>query len=521
MDALSLSLFSSRIAAVCDEAGARLQNAAFSPNIRERLDYSCAVFDEQGKLIAQAAHIPVHLGSMAFALRDVVKHFDWRDGDMLVFNAPWLGGTHLPDITVVAPIFVDSRLIGFIANRAHHADIGAKTPGSMPLSESLEEEGLLIEPQYLVRNDEIDWALVERFVSDSCNPNSERGDYAAQISACRLGRERLVELVNASGASEWQSAVRELNAYAARLANQYFSAIPSGEWTFTDTMDDDGLGTADCRIQTTLSVGKDDDGYATIHVDFTGSSPQVKGNINCPLAVTVSAVYYVFRCLLPHYAPSCDGTFSAITVHAPEGLVNAPPMVAVAGGNVETSSRIVDCVLGALASAAPQFCVAASQGTMNNLAMGASQAQTDGTPYQPWSYYETMGGGLGASAHGNGVSATQSHMTNTRNTSAEEIELNYPLRLKSYAVRASSGGAGKHCGGDGLIRCFEFLSPTTVTLLTERRQNAPWGIAGGADGATGKNELNGEPVSGKVSLDVGLGDRLTVMTPGGGGWGGA
>ena len=519
MDALALSLFNSRLAAVCDEAGARLQNAAFSPNIRERLDYSCAVFDETGRLAAQAAHIPVHLGSMAFALRDIVNQFEWNDGDMLIFNAPWLGGTHLPDITVVAPIFVQGQLIGFIANRAHHADIGAKTPGSMPLSGSLEEEGILIEPQWLVRDHKIDWDLINRFVSHSCNPNSERGDYAAQISSCRLGCKHLAELVEPIGIDGWRNAVEETNAYAARLANQYFSDIPEGVWSFSDVMDGDGLGASDCLIKVSLTVSKDDAGQVKILADFAGSAAPVNGNINCPLAVTVSAVYYVFRCLLPEYTPSCDGTFASITINAPDSFVNAPAGVAVAGGNVETSSRIVDCVIGALATASPQFQIAASQGTMNNLAMGATAEQIKGTPFKPWSYYETMGGGMGASEHNHGLSAIQSHMTNTRNTSAEEIELHYPLRLRAHAVRKDSGGDGKHLGGSGLIRRYEFLSPTTVTLLTERRKYAPWGVNGGKDGATGQNELNGKTLSGKERLDVDNGDTLTVSTPGGGGWG--
>ena len=521
MDAIELNLFNQRLAAICDEMGARLTHTAFSPNIRERLDFSCAVFDDRGRLASQAAHIPVHLGSMAYALRDVVARFEWSAGNMLVFNAPWFGGTHLPDITLVAPAFVDDKLAGFVANRAHHADIGAKTPGSMPLSESLDEEGTLIEAQWLVRGGSIDWDVLNQFVAASCNALYERGDYAAQISACRLGSSRLSALVSQLGLENWEFALREMNAYAARLACRYFSRIPIGDWRFTDHMETIGKNTGgherDLPIQVTLKIRAGDDGKPSITADFDGSSTKTYGNLNCPLAVTISAVYYVFRCLLPEYAPSCHGTFQPIAVRAPAGLINAPPKAAVAGGNVETSSRIVDCVLGALGQAMPEFRIAASQGTMNNFAAGSTSkaARTN----EAWSYYETIGGGTGASDQGGGCSAVQSHMTNTRNTSVEELEMRYPLRVARYAVRRGSGGAGRHRGGDGIVRSFEFLAPATVTLLTERRCRAPWGAAGGADGARGRNLLNHTELAGKTSFNARCGDRLTIMTPGGGGWG--
>ena len=510
MDAVELSLFNQRIAAVCDEMGARLRQAAFSPNIRDRLDYSCAVFDAGGGLVAQAAHIPVHLGSMAYALQRIAGGFEWRHGDMLVFNDPFLGGTHLPDVTVVAPAFTDDRLIGFVANRAHHADIGSSTPGGMPVSSTLEEEGIVIEPQYLVREGRTDREKLERFVTASRNPRDETGDYTAQIAANLTGVERLEALASAGGVDAYAAAVEEINRYGERLARKVLKVIPQGRWSFTDYLDDDGFDANDVPIRVTLEVGA-----GGIRADFTGTAAQVKGNVNCPVAVTVAAVHYVFRCFLPVYAPTCHGLFSMIEVVAPEGsLINARPPAAVTGGNVETSSRIVDCVIGALSRALPETIPAASQGTMNNLAMG--HEESDGEP--AWAYYETIGGGCGAGADSAGRSAVQSHMTNTLNTPVEVLEMKYPLRLRRYAVRRGSGGGGRFRGGDGIVREYEFLRPAVFTILSERRRRSPWGVAGGDDGAPGENLLNGEALPAKVVRRARPGDRLTIKTPGGGGF---
>lgn len=512
MDIVELSLFNQRIAAVCDEMGARLAQAAFSPNIRDRLDYSCAVFDADGGLVAQAAHIPVHLGSMAYALQQIAGGFEWRRGDVLVFNDPFLGGTHLPDVTAVspvfAPVFTEERLAGFVANRAHHADIGSSTPGGMPVSSTLEEEGIVIKPQYLVREGRTDRAMLERFVAASRNPRDETGDYTAQIAANRVGVERLGELAN--DADIYAAAVAEINRYGERLARNALAVIPRGEWSFDDYLDDDGFGARDLPIRVTLKVGA-----RGIRADFTGSAAQVKGNVNCPLAVTVAAVHYVFRCFLPVYAPTCRGLFSMIEVAAPEGsIVNARPPAAVTGGNVETSSRIVDCVIGALGRALPETMPAASQGTMNNLAMGHEGDEA-------WAYYETIGGGCGAGADSAGRSASQSHMTNTLNTPVEVLEMKYPLRIRRYEVRRGSGGRGRHRGGDGIVREYEFLRPAVFTILSERRRRAPWGAAGGGDGACGENLLNGQALPGKTAGRARPGDRLTIKTPGGGGFLGA
>jgi N-methylhydantoinase B len=509
LDSIALSVFSSRIAAVCDEMGAVLRHAAFSPNIKDRLDFSCAVFDAQGELCAQAAHIPVHLGSMAYAMRDLVERFDWMPGNMLVLNDPFLGGTHLPDVTLIAPCFVNDVLVGFVANRAHHADIGAHTPGSMPVSRTLDEEGMVIPPAFLLIRDQIDDRLMAQIVEGTASPARTHGDFAAQVSANRTGVARLAELARGFGVAEYQAGLLELNDYAARLAASRLGAIPDGEYEFSDVMDDDGQDHRALPVHVTMRVT----GHH-IRLDFSKSAPQVPGNINCPLSVVAAAVYYSFRCLMPDHVPACAGAFRSLDVFAPEGsLLNARRPAAVAAGNVETSSRVVDVVLGALAQAIPDQIPAASQGSMNNLAMGARTARGG------WDYYETLGGGMGAGPRAAGLSAVQTHMTNTLNTPIEVLESNYPVRVRRYSIRNGSGGNGLRRGGDGLVREFEFLEAAQITLLSERREHAPWGLQGGQPGCKGENRLNGVPLPGKISRYVEPGDRLTIVTPGGGGWG--
>lgn len=509
MNSIELSLFSSRIAAVCDEMGAVLRHAALSPNIKDRLDYSCAVFDADGLLCAQAAHIPVHLGSMAYAMRDIVGGVRWRAGDMVIVNDPYLGGTHLPDVTLVAPLFVADELAGFVANRAHHADIGAAAPGSMPLSRFLHEEGLVIPPTHLLREGRLDQSWLDDLLAHIADPIQGRGDFAAQISANRRGVLRLEQWLAALGLARYRDGLRALNDYAERLARDALRDIPDGTYRYTDWMDDDGLGHADIAIAVELRVS---DGR--IEVDFAGTAPQVEGNINCPLSVAAAAVYYVFRCLLPAQTPDCAGSFRPVALTAPAGcLLNARRPAAVAAGNVETSTRIVDVLLGALAQAIPARIPAASHGSMNNVAMGARGGA------RSWDYYETLGGGMGAGPAGGGLSAVQTHMTNTRNTPIESLEMHYPLRVRRYEIRRGSGGAGRVPGGDGLVREYEFLEKTEVTLLTERRTRAPWGLQGGMAGACGRNRHQGIDLPGKVSLMAAAGDRLEIATPGGGGWG--
>jgi N-methylhydantoinase B len=509
MNTIEFSLFSSRLTAVCVEMGAVLQRAAFSTNIKDRLDFSCAVFGPDGELCAQAAHIPVHLGSMAFAMQDLVAGTNWAPGDVVIVNDPFLGGTHLPDITLISPVYAAGVLVGFVANRAHHADIGADTPGSMPISRSLEEEGLVIPPTHLLRAGQVVEAVMQRIVAAIASPVQMQGDLAAQLSANRAGEQRLAELALGSGLDAFKAGLAAVNHYGARLAEEALAALPEGRYHFQDVMDDDGLGSEDIPLAVTLDVSG-----GKVAVDFTGTAAQVAGNINCPLSVTAAGVFYVFRCLMPSHTPACAGSFQGIHLTAPEGcLVNARWPAAVAAGNVETSSRIVDVVMGALAQAVPDRIPAASQGTMNNLAMGA---RAEGLC---WDYYETMGGGMGAGSHRPGLNATQSHMTNTLNTPIEVLEMDFPLRVNRYQLRSGSGGPGKHRGGDGLVREFEFHAPAVVTLLTERRRRQPWGLQGGGAGTAGENRYNGKLLPGKITLKVREGEQITVATPGGGGWG--
>ncbi|MGV6807466.1 MAG: hydantoinase B/oxoprolinase family protein [bacterium] len=508
---IELGLFSSRINAVCDEMGSTLKRAAFSPNIRDRLDFSCAVFDAHGQLCAQAAHIPVHLGSMAYAMGGIIETIDWHPGDMLVVNDPYLGGTHLPDVTLIAPVFADSRLVAFVANRAHHANIGADSPGSMPLSRNLEEEGIVLEPQKLISAGSLDDDLMDRVCGgDNANEPRTRGDFFAQISANKIGAQRLAALMQKMEVEIFVDALEELNHYGERVALAEIARLPKGVWRFSDVMDDDGMGNRDIPIAVTISIENQ-----RVLVDFSGTADQVDGNINCPLSVAAAAVFYVFRCLMPDYAPACAGLFRPIQLSAPEGcLVNARRPAAVAAGNVETSSRITDVVIGALAQAMPDLMPAASHGSMNNLAMG-NAASSRGR----WDYYETIGGGMGAHALGAGLSGVQTHMTNTLNTPIEVLESNYPLRVRRYGLRDGSGGDGAKRGGEGIVREFEFLEETSVTLLTERRSNAPWGLRGGQSGEPGVNLLNGELLPGKCCFTAKAGDVLTVKTAGAGGYG--
>ena len=505
MDAIELSLFVKRINAICEEMGSVLMRTAFSPNIKDRLDFSCAIFDAEGMLCAQAAHIPIHLGSMAYAMSGIVKKMAWQPGTMIILNDPYLGGTHLPDVTLVAPVFYNKNLCGFVANRAHHADIGACTPGSMPLAQTLEQEGLIIPPTLIMCNGEICDDVLSGLLDHLHNPQIARPDFIAQISANTAGLNRLVLLIQSMRVMPFKTALSALNDYAEALARPVLREFPEGQYTFTDVMDDDGQGHVDIPIKTTLHISSD-----KIIIDFSGTANQVKGNINCPLSVTAAAVYYCFYCLMPPQTPAAAGVFRHLEINAPEKcFINATYPAAVAAGNVETSTRIVDAVLGALAQVLPEKIPAASHGSMNNVAMGSSH----------WDYYETLGGGMGAGAISAGINAVQTHMTNTLNTPVEILEKYYPLRITQYAIRRDSGGAGLHKGGDGLIRQYAFMEECHVTLLTERRRHRPWGMAGGKPGQAAINLFNSTPVPGKTEFNAAPGDQLTILTAGGGGWG--
>lgn len=521
LDTIELNLFANRMGAVCDEMGVVLRRASVSTNIKDRLDYSCAVFDQAGGLIAQAAHIPVHLGSMAYAMRGLASEFDWQPGDCLLINNPFAGGTHLPDVTLISPFFVQSRLRAFVANRAHHADIGADQPGSMPVSESILDEGLILGPCFLLRAD----GLQAEAIADLANLTDDTparfedwrshphlADFFAQTSANRRGLMSLEAVVAQLGEDDFQKLIGSLNDYGRRLAMESLRVIPDGRHCFSDQMDKEDTRGEPLRIQLALTADK-----GRLTFDFSGTSPQSRSNLNCPVSVTAAAAFYVVRTLLPAHTPTCDGLFSSINLQVPAtSLLNAEYPAAVAAGNVETSMRIVDVILGALAEALPQRIPAAAQGTMNNVALGG-RLKT-GASFV-WDYYETIAGGLGAHADGDGLSAVQAHMTNTLNTPIESLELHYPLRIKRYALRRGSGGIGKTAGGDGVVRVFEFLEPTHLSLLTERRRFAPWGLAGGNDGRCGENLLNGKALDSQVVLLAQPGDELSIHTPGGGGYG--
>ncbi|MGH8563475.1 MAG: Grx4 family monothiol glutaredoxin [Gammaproteobacteria bacterium] len=510
LEPIELSLFASRLQAICEEMGTALRRTAFSPNIRDRLDFSCAVFDTKGRLSAQAAHIPVHLGSMAFAMSGIVEGLRPAPGDMVILNDPYLGGTHLPDVTLIAPLFHGTEHCGFVVNRAHHADIGCATPGGMPIATRLEDEGLVIAPQRLMAEGRPLTEVMEWLIQATRDRTTARGDLAAQLGANRCGLGRLGALVASLGPKRYRASLVDLNDYGEGMARTALARIPAGCYRFTDWLDDDGQGQEDIPIRLALTVSGE-----RVHADFAGTAAEVPGNLNCPLSVAAAAVYYVFYCLMPRETPACAGAFRPITLSAPEGcLLNARRPAAVAAGNVETSTRIVDVVLGALAQALPESIPAASHGSMNNLAMGASAMGTD-----TWDYYETVGGGMGAHARGPGLDGVQTHMTNTRNTPIEVLETSYPLRVTRYVLREASGGRGRHAGGRGLTREFQFLTPTSVTVLGERRRHAPWGLAGGGDGQRAVTLLNGTPLPGKVHLTAAPGDRLTLESAGGGGWG--
>lgn len=507
ISAIELAVFISRVEAICWEMGTVLRSAALSPNIKDRLDFSCALFDRNGELFAQAAHIPVHLGSMAFAMRDLVTDADWCEGDVLAVNDPYLGGTHLPDVTLVSPIFHAEQLMGFVANRAHHANIGADSPGSMPISTRLEQEGIVIPPTLIVRGHEVDEEVMTDIVAAAGEDLA--GDFAAQISANRVGVERFCALIESLGVAFVEAGIDEINSYGERLTRSALKKLPAGTYNFTDVMDEDGCGTENIVIAVSVEVSE-----AGIAVDFTGTAGQVKGNLNCPLSVAAAAVFYAIRCVLPEDTPACAGAFRSVSISAPEGsVVNAKRPAAVAAGNVETSMRIVDVMLGALSKAIPDLIPAASQGTMNNVAMGSHLTN------QPWDYYETMGGGIGGHPELDGASGVHSHMTNTLNTPIESIEMHYPLRVREYSIRRGSGGQGVHPGGDGLCREIEFLDSAEVTILSERRSSQPWGLRGGEAGQPGVNRLDGETLPGKCQLTVEAGQVLRIETPGGGGWG--
>lgn len=516
-DPILLEVFKHSFSAIADEMGVVLRNASYSPNIKERRDFSCAVFDNQGRMIAQAAHIPVHLGSMPLSVAAAIRECQpLNPGDQIILNDPYRGGTHLPDLTLVAPVYLEEReLVGFVANRAHHADVGGIASGSMPIARELYQEGLIIPPLKLLERGVVNQAVFNLILANVRTPQERAGDLWAQISANHRGAQRLVETFNHYGQPLTFEYMDELLDYTERMTRALLARIPDGTYRFTDYLDDDGISDEPVPITVTVSIKGD-----SAVVDFSGSSPQVTGSLNAVYAITLSAVYYVFRSLIGLDVPNNAGCLAPIQVIAPEGtVVNALRPAPVAGGNVETSQRIVDVLLGALSAALPDKIPAASQGTMNNVTIGGWDPQKQ----HRFAYYETIGGGGGARADKDGPSAIHSHMTNTLNTPIEALEFAYPLRVLRYQIRPGSGGDGKFRGGDGIIREIELLCPAEINLISERRRLAPYGLMGGESGSRGENKLKrGKatlPLPGKINLYAEKGDILCIYTPGGGGYG--
>jgi len=470
-------------------------------------------------MVAQAAHIPVHLGAMPASVEAVQTLAPFVPGDLMVLNDPYLGGSHLPDVTMVSPAFTDGprrRLIGYVASRAHQSDIGGMSPGSMPIATELIQEGLIIPPVRLYRRGQLNEDVQALIFRNVRTPDERRGDFEAQVAAQRLGERRLAALATKYGPRVLAKRMRELLDYAERLTRARLQRVPDGVYEFEDALDDDGATHEPVPIRVRLTV----DG-PEIEADFSGSSAERTGSVNAVAAVTRSAVYYAIFCLVGAGAPLNAGCFRPVRVVLPQASVVSPtPGHAVSAGNVETSQRIVDVMLGALAKALPDVIPAASSGSMNNVLIGGFD------PYRqrPFTYYETLGGGIGAGPNGPGLSGVHSHMTNTLNTPVETIESTFPMRITQYNVRRGSGGMGLHRGGDGLRRSYEFLAPAQVTLMTERRTIRPWGLRDGEPGAAGNNSLTrgdgtASPLPGKATFQVQAGDTVTIETPGGGGWG--
>jgi N-methylhydantoinase B len=520
LDAIERTFFNNLFVSLAEEMGVTLARTAYSPNIKERKDFSCAYFTPEGKLLAQAAHIPVHLGAMPMSVEAIIRRFpEMKSGDVYVVNDPFCGGTHLPDITVVSPVFFEGNLVGYLATRAHHADVGGISPGSLPISTSIYQEGFRIPPSRLT--DE----LIDLLCANSRTPEERRGDMRAQLAAHAVGEKRAIACAQKYGVSFLRDVMQELLRYGQALMEGIITQIPDGCFRFEDVLDSDGVDGKNLPVTIALTIKGN-----RAEADFSGSAPSVAGSVNAVAAITRSAVYYCFLCLVVtpsklhafplHDPPLNQGCFDPILLKLPRGsIVNAEEPAAVAGGNVETSQRMVDVVLGALAQALPDIVPAASQGTMNNITVGGIDPRTG----LPFAYYETIAGGMGAGPAGAGLSGVQVHMTNTLNTPVEAFEFAYPMRVQRYALRTGSGGKGKHAGGEGVIRSLEMLTDADATLLTERRTHAPYGLQGGEPGACGENFVwhqgRRKKLPGKINLQLKAGDVIGIHTPGGGGFG--
>jgi N-methylhydantoinase B len=556
-DPIELEVFKNLYHSIAEEMGAALRRTSFSPNIKERRDYSCAVFDSRGQVIAMGDHMPVHLGSMPMSVAAAIEQCEQNNsplepGDVVMLNDPFRGGTHLPDITMVMPVYVRAGRAPspaarrsakrsatrstnrsttapdfYVASRAHHADVGGTYPGSMGPCREIYQEGLRIPPVKITRSGKIVPDILALLLNNVRTPEEREGDLGAQIAACQTGAQRLNELCARYGLARTQKAAADLLDYSEELMRVFLATVPPGKYHAEDFLDDDGVEANPVRIAVTINISRfrakstsSSDRNPPVTIDFTGTDPQVQGAINAVEAITYSACFYVFRCLLREDVPATAGLMRPLHVIAPAGtVVNANPPAAVAGGNVETSQRIVDVLLRALAQAIPDRIPAAAAGTMNNLTIGGMDFIG-----QPFAYYETIAGGMGARPTKDGISGVHTHMTNSLNTPAEALENAYPVRLRQYSLRPNSGGGGLHKGGDGIVREIEVLTAAQVTLLADRRTRGPYGLNGGSDGAKGRttiirNDGRQEELPGKTSVRLRAGERVRIESPGGGGWG--
>ncbi|MBN1455723.1 MAG: hydantoinase B/oxoprolinase family protein [Methanomicrobia archaeon] len=518
MNPVLLELMKNAVSAVPEEMGAVLKRTAYSPNIKERMDASCAVFDAQGRMLAQAEHIPVHLGAMPLTVECALSAFpEWQDGDQIVVNDPYHGGSHLPDLTVIKPVFFARKIVGYVVNRAHHADIGGISPGSMPgKSTDIFQEGLIIPPCKLVASGRENRDIFALISANTRTPTERIGDIRAQIAANNLGDRRVVELISHYSIATYTEFTKSITAYSERRMRHAIAAMPNGTYTAEDVLDDDGITEVPVKLVVAVTITDD-----TIAIDFEGTDRQRTGNINAPYAVTLSAVYYVLRAVTDPEIPPNYGCFAPVTVHVPEGTVlNPVHPTAVASGNVETAQRIVDVLLLALHEALPHTIPAQSQGTMNNVAIGGRIG--DSGKY--FTYYETIAGGQGALPYKDGEDGIHTHMTNTANTPIEALELSYPLRVEAYELIPGSGGAGRFSGGRGIRRAIRILTDhATLSIQSERRTYPPQGLEGGADGRAGQNYLlrHGKrtDLPAKVTMPLERDDLVVIETPGGGGYG--
>ncbi len=518
-DPIRMEIFKSLYASAAEEMGVTLRRTAFSPNIKERRDYSCAVFDGRGQLVAQGDHMPVHLGSMPMSVQAAVRAVRMGPGDIVMLNDPYEGGTHLPDITLVSPVFeggdAGDRLLFYVANRAHHSDVGGMTPGSMPLSTEIFQEGIRIPPIKLFSKGTRSEEVFRLLLANVRTPREREGDLTAQIAANRTGERRLLHIISRYGAAEAVGYAGHLQDYAETMVRALLRRIPAGTYTAEEHLDDDGITSRPVRLCARITVRG-----GRLEVDFEGTDPQVAGSINAVRAITESAVYYVVRALIPEPIPASSGVLRPICILTPKGsVVDANFPAAVAAGNVETSQRIVDVLLKALSEAIPDRIPAASSGTMNNLTIGGINPR-DG---QVFSYYETVGGGMGACANRDGNNGIHTHMTNTLNTPVEALEYAFPFRVRRYSLRRGTGGKGAYRGGDGIVREIELLTDADATILSDRRRFSPYGLMGGEAGKPGRTTLAGprsrRRLASKCRFQVRTGERIIVETPGGGGWG--